>query len=194
MKITIGGNIGCGKTTLIRALESQGMNVKPEPIEKWGSWLDLFYSDMKRFCFSFQMKILYDFLDYGDSFFVSERSPMDSLYVFAKGLVHTDVMSYMEYNLLSDFVGRIGWVPDVYIYLRASPETCFERIQKRSRDCENGVGIDYIRTIHQEYERLTSDILPEKNVQVHVLDASKGPEEVKAAVENIIYTYTNRDE
>jgi deoxyadenosine/deoxycytidine kinase len=193
MKITVGGNIGCGKTTLIRTLDPK-WNVKPEPIEKWGSWLDLFYSDMKRFCFSFQMKILYDFLGYdNDAFFVSERSPMDSLYVFAKGLVHSDIMSYMEYNLLSEFVHHIGWVPDVYIYLRTSPEICFERIQQRSRDCENGVGLDYIKTIHQEYERLTSQILVDMNVKVHVIDASKSPSEVKGAVENIIYTYTKND-
>lgn len=190
MKITIGGNIGCGKTTLIRSL-NPAFNVKPEPIEKWGSWLDLFYSDMKRFCLSFQMKILYDFLDYGDASFVSERSPMDSLYVFAKGLVHSDIMSYMEYNLLSDFVHRIGWVPDVYIYLRATPETCFERIKQRSRDCENGVSLDYIRNIHVEYERLVTEILKEMKVDVHVIDASNNPNEVKIAVENIISVYIN---
>jgi len=189
MKITIGGNIGCGKTTLIRSL-NPAFNVKPEPIEKWGSWLDLFYSDMKRFCFSFQMKIMYDFIDYGDSF-VSERSPMDSLYVFAKGLVHSEIMSYMEYNLFSDFVHRIGWVPDVYIYLRTTPEMCFERIQQRSRDCENGVSLDYIRIIHVEYERLATEILKEMNVTVYVIDASKTPGDIKTAVENIIYTYIN---
>jgi deoxyadenosine/deoxycytidine kinase len=135
------------------------------------------------------MKILYDFLDFGNESFVSERSPLDSLYVFAKGLVRSDIMSYMEYNLLSDFVHRIGWVPDVYIYLRATPEMCFERIQKRSRECENGVSMDYIRTIHMEYERLATEILKDMNVVVHIIDASKSPDEVKTAVENIIYTY-----
>jgi deoxyadenosine/deoxycytidine kinase len=190
MKITIGGNIGSGKTTLIRTLDNT-LNVKPEPIEKWGSWLDLFYSDMKRFCFPFQMKILYDFLDYGNESFVSERSPLDSLYVFAKGLVRSDIMSYMEYNLLSDFVHRIGWVPDVYIYLRATPEMCFERIQQRSRGCEHGVSMDYIRTIHMEYEHLATEVLKDMNVVVHFIDASKSPDEVKTAVENIIYTYIN---
>lgn len=190
MKITIGGNIGCGKTTLIQSLNTK-LNVKPEPIEKWNEWLKLFYSDMKRFCFSFQMKILYDFLDYGDSF-VSERSPLDALYVFAKSLLDIDVMSHVEYNLFSDLVHRIGWVPDIFIYIRVLPETCFERINQRDRDCENGVSLDYIRTLHMAYDRFVTDILKdEMNVTVHVIDASKSPDEVKSAVENILYTYIN---
>ena len=59
--ITIGGNIGCGKTTVLSNL-SKEWTVFKEPLEKWGSWLDLFYTNPQRYAFSFQMKILHDFL------------------------------------------------------------------------------------------------------------------------------------
>ena len=56
MKSVIDGNIGCGKTTQLKILENIGFNVRYEPIEDWP--LDLFYSDMERWGFLFQIVVL----------------------------------------------------------------------------------------------------------------------------------------
>ena len=43
-------------------------------------------------------------------------------------------------------------VPDGFIYLRAQPDTCMNRMMKRSRNEETGVGIDYLQDLHQRHE------------------------------------------
>ena len=187
MIVTIGGNIGCGKSTLLETLQNTGKHVIPEAVDKWGSWLDLFYSDMKRFGFGFQMKVLFDFIDVPPPGSITERSPLDALYIFAKTLFQTETLSHMEYNLFADYVHKIGWKPDYYIYLRADPGVCFERIHKRSRNAENGVTLEYIKTVHEMYEKFT-ETLKNIGITVFVVNANQSPECVLAAVERILYT------
>lgn len=192
MIVTIGGNIGCGKSTVLAKLKQKKLEVFTEPIEKWGSWLDLFYSDKQRYSFPFQMKILIDFLYLEKTtdtrVLITERSPQDSLHVFSKTLVDSKDLSYMEYNLLKDYVNKIGWVPDVYIYLHTSPEVCKDRMDSRNRDCENGVTLDYLREIHAKYESFARKTLPENTI-VHIVDAEQTTDQVFAEVNRIIEKY-----
>lgn len=187
MIITIGGNIGCGKSTLLENLRNKGKEVIPEAVDKWGSWLDLFYSDMKRFGFGFQMKVLFDFIDAPPPGAITERSPLDALYIFAKTLFHSETLSHMEYNLFNDYVHKIGWKPDYYIYLRTDPIVCFERIHIRSREAENGVTFEYVKTIHEMYEHFC-EILKNLGITVFTVDANQTPERVQETVERILYS------
>lgn len=185
MIVTIGGNIGCGKSTLLKNLHPK-YKVVPEPVEKWGSWLDLFYSDMKRYGLGFQMKVLYEFLNPEDGT-LTERCPLDALYVFGKSLVQSEIITHMEYNLFSDFVNTIGWAPNVYIYLRADPQLCFDRIKRRSRNAENGVSLEYIIQIHNQYDKFM-DILRDIGVHVYTVNADYNQEHVTEAVETLLHT------
>ena len=187
MILTIGGNIGCGKSTLLETLRTNGNEIVPEAVEKWGSWLDLFYSDMKKFGFGFQMKVLFDFIDAPPPGAITERSHLDALYIFAKTLFQTDILSHMEYNLFSDYVHKIGWKPDYYIYLRADPEVCFDRIHTRSRDAENGVTLEYIKLVHNMYEKFFH-VLTDLGIKVFTVDANQTPDRVYNAVNMILYT------
>lgn len=188
MIITIGGNIGCGKSTVLERLKQHNYSVFNEPIEKWGSWLDLFYSDKPRYSFPFQMKILIDFLYFekntADRLLITERSPQDSLHVFSKALVDSKDLSYMEFNLLKEYVDKFGWIPDIYIYLRTSPEVCQERMNSRNRDCESGVALDYLREIHAKYESFST-----KLPTVYIVDATQNPDQVFADVTHCIEKY-----
>jgi deoxyadenosine/deoxycytidine kinase len=185
MIVTIGGNIGCGKSTLLNRLNPK-YTVVPEPVNKWGSWLDLFYSDMKRYGLGFQMKVLYEFLCPEDNT-ITERCPLDALYVFGKALVQSDILTHMEYNLFSDYVHKIGWTPNVYVYLRADPQVCFERIQKRSRNAENGVTLDYIIQIHNRYEKFI-ETLNDIGVSVYTVNANYDPDKVIEAVNTLLFS------
>ena len=112
--ISIGGNIGSGKSTLMNTLQDTARIAKqmqktwkiiPEPVDKWGNWLNLFYSDMSKYSFGFQMKILYEYM------FVKtiktkrhhREKPMDSIYVFAHLLLLKNVLSSDEMELLRNF-------------------------------------------------------------------------------------------
>ena len=193
MIITIGGNIGSGKSTVIQEIQKLVQDVRkvfPEPIEKWGSWLDIFYTNPTKYAFPFQMKILYDFLYFDENtppVVVTERSPIDSLYVFGKTLVDSKTMTYMEYNLFKDYVDSIGWKPNVYVYLKTSPTTCIERIKIRARNCETGIDEEYIKSIHQAYDNIV-EYLPGDTI-VHVVDANKNKTDVLESVKRILDQY-----
>ena len=184
MIISIGGNIGCGKSTLIQNLALHRPTY-PEPLGKWGEWLTRFYGDPKKYGFAFQMKILLHFLDVKDNA-VAERSPLDALHVFARHLLQTDTLSQEEYGLLEEYVHKIGWRPDVYIYLRTDPEVCAQRMRTRARECEGEVTFDYINKIHENYETYVGQLT---DVTVHVIDANRDATKVLEAVKNILYMY-----
>lgn len=198
MIVTIGGNIGCGKTTILSKLkQNTRINVFTEPIEKWGSWLDLFYSDKQRYSFPFQMKILIDFLylekTVEDPLLITERSPQDSLNVFAKALVDSKDLSYMEFNLLKEYVDKIGWVPNVYIYVRTSPEICKARMDARNRECECGVTLDYLRVIHDKYESFTSKALEDNKCFLHIVDGTQSADTVYTEVNRIVESLNHKN-
>lgn len=181
MIVSVGGNIGCGKSTLLKNLSE---NVFLEPVEKWGSWLDMFYSNMQRYGFGFQMKVLLEFLGISLDRVITERSPLDALYVFGANMLTNGFMTGSEYVLFKDYVNRIGWKPDVYVYLRADPAVCYERIQRRSRDAEKHVPFDYIVQIHNMYENFVEKMDP--SIQVFVVDANQHPDVVQAALQKIL--------
>ena len=189
--ITIGGNIGCGKTTVLSNL-SKEWTVFKEPLEKLGSWLDLFYTNPQRYAFSFQMKILHDFLYFtpaqkrSDDLLITERSPLDSLYVFCKTLKDSKTITHMEYNLFKEYVDTIGWKPDTFVYLRTDPETCIQRMRERARECETGVDDKYIRQIHDAYENFVNVLQADPDITVHVIDANVSADQVYATIKQKI--------
>lgn len=160
LKVTISGNIGCGKSTVIETIQEKykdnpHFNTFPEPIEKWGEWLEMFYDDPKLHAFPFQMKVLLGFLylkDKTNAHAITERSPLDSLYVFAKVLKTYNNMSHAQYKLYEEYVHTMGWVPDILIYIQTTPEECYNRLHHRMRLCENGVDLMYLQNIHNAYE------------------------------------------
>ena len=191
--VSIGGNIGCGKTTLIERLQQiTPNNVFPEPIGKWGDWLGMFYKDPHRCAFPFQMKVLMDFLYFNKSHdkevVVTERSPLDSLYVFCKTLSDKGYISDMEYTLFKECVDKVGWIPQMYIYLRADPRTCVERINSRARDCEDKIDPEYISQIHNAYDKMDMEMYGTK---VHVVDANRDQEAVFNEVMQILQSEVN---
>lgn len=196
--ITISGNIGCGKSTIIENIKdvyrNKPINIYPEPVEHWGSWLDMFYMDQKKFAFPFQMKVLLDFL-YLDSNNVNkqpnitERSPLDSLNVFAKTMRNVNNISYMEYNLYKDYVDKIAWKPDIIIYIQTTPNECVRRIKTRLRECESGIDESYIENVHRAYETWMET--EKKHKQVYFVDGMRNKESVTNDVLKILDTVLN---
>jgi deoxyadenosine/deoxycytidine kinase len=187
--ITISGNIGCGKTTCMELLIAEkglpeGTSIFLEPIEKWGSWIDLFYTNQEKYAFPFQMKILKDFLYFKQhheySLNITERSPLDSLHVFSKMLLDTNKLTHMEHNLFKEFVDEIGWTPTTFIYIKTDPAICHERLLKRNRTCETGVTLSYLQDIHDTYESFVNEIAPRfyPKMDLHVFDGNRPVMEV----------------
>jgi len=175
MKIVIDGNIGCGKSTLIKKISlDNNLSAKlfNEPLEDWDEWLKLFYSDMSKYSFGFQMRVLKSHLDkkkINDGIF--ERSPLSCQKVFGQLLFEDKMMTHLEWNLTEEFNYDYGWIPDIVFYLKCDPEICLKRIQNRSRDGENSISIDYLKRLDSKYNLLYLN--PNANFKVIVIDGSQ---------------------
>lgn len=152
MIVSIAGNIGSGKSTLIKKLNEKGYNVQEEPVEKW-SLLPRFYTNMERWSFSLQVQILLTILDTNSSKLnIIERSPWESLKIFSQYAKEHSLFDSVEFTLLETLHDRIAWTPDLIIYLRCDPKTCIERIKKRGRKCESEIDPGYVEKLHTYYE------------------------------------------
>lgn len=151
MKIVIDGNIGSGKTTQLSLLSAKGWKVVYEPIEQWP--LELFYSDMERWGFLFQIVILQTLkIVPGDVIY--ERSPLSSKEVFWQIMKKTEVEDE-TYNRAFD---QIGWGPDVYILIDTPPDTCLQHMKTREQAGDTGVSLEYLHKLDEQYKKMYDNL------------------------------------
>jgi len=162
MHIAIAGNIGSGKTTLTRMLSLHyGWTPRFEPVMD-NPYLEDYYKDIRRWAFNLEVFFLKerfrDVLDitaHPEKTVIQDRSIFEGVYVFvannyAQGqLSERDYTAYME---LFDQMINIVKYPDLMIYLRASLEKLVENIQKRGRDYEQTISLDYLKGLNERYE------------------------------------------
>lgn len=190
MKIVFDGNIGCGKSKLITNIidnKSIDIPIYNEPLHDWEKWIEHFYTDMKKNAFGFQMRVLKSHLDkkkiqYG----LFERSPLSCQKVFGKLLFEDNMMSELEWNLTNEFSEDYGWTPDIVVYLKCSPEICYERVNKRNRNGEELISLDYLCKVNQKYEELYNLEINNK-IRVITIDASQTSEKVYNSVMNHLF-------
>ena len=174
--ISVIGNIGCGKTTLLKLLSSKNYEVAYEPVNDW-KFLPKFYNDMKRWCFTLQVEILNSFKMMDINNKIVERSPWEACHIFAKNAHNNELLSDDEYELVKNITENVGYKPEVFIYLRASPEVCMSRIYNRNRKCESSIDIEYIRQLYDLYENCIEDLIKEEK-KVIVVDAWQPKEKI----------------
>ena len=172
MRILLEGNIGAGKSTVGRTLKASGLfDFIEEPVNEWkndfaSNMLDVFYRDMNRWAFTFQLvtfitrkKTWKDILSFTDHpCVILERSIFTDRYVFAPNLYHLGVINDDEWQVycrLWEFVADNNDIePDCVLYLRTPAEVCLERIRKRGRGEEVDIDFNYLRqleVLHDEW-------------------------------------------
>lgn len=153
MKIVIDGNIGSGKSTITsRICQELRLPMFLEPVDSWNEWLKLYYKDSARWGFSMNLNVLMSFSKWRNNNFLGiyERSPLSNRYVFTE----LQNLNPLEKNLFEEVYDQVAWIPDVVIYIRTTPEISMERMCKRGRECENEVPLDYLKAIHDKYEKM----------------------------------------
>jgi deoxyadenosine/deoxycytidine kinase len=191
MKICIEGNIGCGKTSVIRKIhEVTRLPVFLEPVDEWADWLDLFYNDPTRWGFTFNLNVLMTFNQWSNlqCKALYERSPLSCRKVFAQLQHINGDVSDLEIELLDKLYSQLKWQPDVIIYLRADPEVCMERMTTRGRSCENNVKLEYLEDVHALYEDMIDKTF-NKNIRVHTIDANRDADLVFQDVLRIVKNF-----
>ena len=161
MYIAIAGNIGSGKTTLTRMLaQHYGWTPRFEPVDI-NPYLEDYYKDMSRWSFNLEVYFLKqrfrDLLEIASSplTIIQDRSIYEGVYVFTANnramgnLSDRDFDTYME---LFEQMTEIVRYPDLMIYLRSSVPHLVQNIQKRGRDYEQTIPIDYLQGLNKLYE------------------------------------------
>jgi thymidylate kinase len=90
-----------------------------------------------------------------------------------------------HYVVAQELHDTVGWKPDVLDYIRTSPETCFERMNTRSRQCESSVSLEYLRKIHNNYEAMIKGA----GAVAYTVDGHQCPDVVFNNVKNIVDMY-----
>ncbi|MCF8217777.1 MAG: deoxynucleoside kinase [Bacteroidales bacterium] len=161
MHIAIAGNIGSGKTTLTKLLAKR-LNWEPhyEDVES-NPYLNSFYEDMQRWSFNLQIYFLNSrfrqILKFREKnkTIVQDRTIYEDAYIFAPNLHEMGLMptrDFDNYQSLFELMNRFIQPPDLLIYLRAEIPTLVDQIQKRGRDYENSIRLDYLKSLNQRYE------------------------------------------
>jgi len=160
--ITVAGNIGVGKSTLVRLLcEQLGWSPFYEP-EAQNPYLADFYRDMLAWGFHSQifflanrLKIHREVLNCANSV-IQDRSIYEDAEIFAANLHLQGKLNdrdYETYRALYEGIAEFLPPPDLVIYLQASPETLMRRIALRNRDYEKDIRSDYLAGLNHLYDR-----------------------------------------
>ena len=166
MHIAIAGNIGSGKTTLTRMLVSRyGWTPKYESVD-FNPYLADFYEDMARWSFNLQIYFLNkrfkDVVEIAkmDEVVVQDRTIFEDARIFAPNLHDMGLMStrdFENYTDLFDLMMSLVGYPDLLIYLRSSIPNLIAQIQRRGRDYEKSIRIDYLTGLNEKYEAWIKD-------------------------------------
>lgn len=190
MRIAIDGNIGSGKTFYLNKLQNEGYIVNHEDISKWSQWLQKYHSDMNRYALGFQLQILYDQtqLPYKPSQLnIYERSPYTLKNIFGDMLFEEQLFDKQEYELHNLYVKKIGWKPDVVIYLYCDPDICYERIKDRlSVAGDNQLTVDYLKKLHIKHEIVFDDL--NCSIPIYKVNSMEDTETVYNTIVEIIET------
>ncbi|XP_058218137.1 uncharacterized protein LOC131329087 [Rhododendron vialii] len=198
------GNISVGKTTFLQRIANETLELQdlveivPEPIHKWQdvgenhhNVLDAFYAEPHRYAYTFQnyvfvTRVMQERESSGGikPLRLMERSVFSDRMVFVRAVHEANWMSEMEISIYDSwFNPAISWwpglIPDAFIYLRASPDTCHKRMMLRKRAEEGGISLDYLRDLHEKHENW---LFPSESGNHGVLSVSKLPHHVDCSL------------
>ena len=196
MHIAIAGNIGSGKTTLTSMLAKHyGWKAVFEDVDE-NPYLEDFYQDMKRWSFNLQIyflnsrfKQVIDIRN-GSNTVVQDRTIYEDATIFAPNLHDMGLMTtrdFDNYQSLFKLMTSLVRPPDLLIYLKASVPTLVSQIQKRGREYENAIRLDYLAGLNERYDMWTEGyqsgkmlIIDRDNVNFH-----EKPEDMSYVIDKI---------
>ena len=166
MHIGIAGNIGSGKTTLTTMLaEHYGWTPKYEAVS-YNPYLEDYYKDIARWSFNLEVYFLEqrfrDVLEIAktDGVIIQDRTIFEGVYIFVANnyamgnLSERDFKTYMD---LFELMMSLVKAPDLMIYLKSSIPHLVSQIQKRGRDYEQSISIDYLKGLNDRYDKFISE-------------------------------------
>lgn len=166
MHIGIAGNIGAGKTTLTKMLaEHYGWTPRYESVT-YNPYLEDYYKDIPRWSFNLEIYFLVRRLEdlseiaKSDDVIIQDRTIYEGVNIFVKNnydmgnLSDRDFQTYME---IFSTMTSVTKAPDLLIYLKSSVPHLVSQIQKRGRDYELGMSLEYLKNLNDRYDKWISE-------------------------------------
>ena len=180
MIFSLEGNIGSGKSTILQQLkdrlgDNQCIKFLQEPVAEWENIkdaegttiLEKFYGNQEKYAFSFQMMAYISRLallkktirENPDCHIVTERSINTDKNVFAKMLHEDDKIEEVNYQIYQKWFDEFieETMIDGIIYIKATGQTCFDRVKKRSRNGESNIPLEYLERCGKEHDNWIID-------------------------------------
>ena len=161
MHIAVAGNIGSGKSTLTRLLAKHyGWEPRFEAVEH-NPYLEDYYRDIHRWSFNLEVYFLKErfrdliAISHADHTVIQDRTIYEGVYVFMannKAMGNLSDRDYETYMELFEQMMSMVRVPDLMIYLRASVPHLVGNIQKRGRDYEQSIQLEYLQNLNERYD------------------------------------------
>jgi deoxyadenosine/deoxycytidine kinase len=196
MHIAVAGNIGSGKTTLTTLL-SNHYRWEPhyEDVDD-NPYLNDFYEDMQRWSFNLQVYFLNSRFNQVLSIrqsgktVIQDRTIYEDAHIFAPNLHAMGLMTtrdFDNYFSLFKLMSKLVLPPNLLIYLRASVPTLVNQIQKRGREYENTIRLDYLTRLNERYESWinTYDLGKLLIIDVNNLDFQANPKDLSKVIDRI---------
>lgn len=178
--ISIEGNIGSGKSTLLANLRAAFFNFQivfvDEPVDVWEeikdahgtTMLEKFYADQQKYAFSFQIMAYISRLSLlkaairnnPGAIIITERSLHTDKMVFAKMLFDSGLIEDVNYQIYLKWFDEFSVDCPLHkiIYVKATPEICISRIEKRSRTGESTIPLNYLKDCHEYHEQMITHL------------------------------------
>ncbi len=160
--VAIAGNIGAGKTTLTELLSKHYKWIPQFEDVDQNPYLYDFYEDMPRWSFNLQIYFLNSRLNQlieiskGTETVIQDRTIYEDAYIFAPNLHEMGLMSKRDFDNYFDFFQNLRQMvnpPDLLIYLKASVPTLVGQIQKRGREYEENIRLEYLKKLNEFYNK-----------------------------------------
>lgn len=196
MYIAVAGNIGSGKTTLTEMLaKTYGWEPRFEAVAE-NPYLNDYYQDINRWSFCLETYFLKErfrdllLINQSEQDIIQDRSIYEGVHVFAANNQAMGNMNQRDYETFLELFEQMTSVcrlPDLMIYLRASVPHLVANIQKRGRDYEQAIPIDYLKGLNDRYE----DFIQNKyhgrilTIEVDDMDFVHNPQDFKFITDKI---------
>ena len=177
--IAVAGNIGAGKTTLTELLSKHYKWIPHFEDVDHNPYLMDFYEDMPRWSFNLQIYFLNSRLrqlveiQQGTETVIQDRTIYEDANIFAPNLHEMGLMSKRDFDNYYHFFQTLKSLvqpPDLLIYLQASVPTLVGQIQKRGRDYEENIRLDYLKKLNEYYNKWIGEY---KEGKLLVVDVDK---------------------
>jgi len=178
MIFTIEGNIGSGKTTILRDINQfckfdKKHIVIYEQVQEWSQMKDennidilsLFYKDKTKYSYIFQSYVLFSRINHmletvknnPGAIIICERSHFTDLYVFALALYESKDISEIEWKVYNEWHRKLRELLNITIsgivYIKTDAEMCHQRMKIRNRSGEEGVPLDYLKILEIKHDK-----------------------------------------